>query len=165
MSLRPILTWPDDRLSAQCAPVGAVTDAVRTLAADLLETMYDAPGRGLAAPQVGVLRRVFVMDATWKEGTPSPVVCIDPAIVSFGDVLAEASEGCLSLPGVMVQVTRPTTVRMTWTDLDGVRQDRELTGFAALCAQHELDHLDGIVTLDRVDADQRAHVLAHYEAL
>ena len=164
MSLRPIVMWPDARLTRVCLPVAEVTDAVHTLVEDLLETMYHAPGRGLAAPQIGVMRRVFVMDATWKEGTPSPVVCINPEIISFGDQVAEGGEGCLSIPGVSARVMRATTVRMVWTDLDGVRHDQELTGFAALCAQHEYDHLDGLVTLDRVDAAQRAALLAEYEA-
>lgn len=165
MSLRPILTWPDARLSAVCAPVDALTDDIRTLAADMLETMYDAPGRGLAAPQVGVLSRLFVMDATWKEGTRSPLVCINPVIVAQSDETAIGSEGCLSIPGLSARVSRPTSVRMQWSDLDGVHHDQALTGFAALCAQHELDHLDGIVTLDRVDADQRAALLTQYEAV
>jgi len=164
MTVRPILTWPDDRLTAMCAPVSKADDAVRTLVADMLDTMYAAPGRGLAASQVGVLSRVFVMDPTWKDGTPSPVVCINPEIIAQGDQIATASEGCLSIPGVEVPVDRPTTVRMVWTDLDGHVHDEELSGFAALCAQHELDHLNGVVTLDRVDQSQRAGILARYEA-
>lgn len=163
MSLRPILTWPDDRLRRKCRPVAEITEGVRALAEDLLESMYDAPGRGLAAPQVGVLSRLFVMDPRWKEGEPSPVVCINPEITAFGPDVAEGPEGCLSIPGVSALVSRSTTVRMVWTDLDGVQQDQDLTGFAALCAQHELDHLDGLVTLDRVDASQRAALLAEYE--
>mmetsp|Transcript_28333 Transcript_28333/g.52867 ORF Transcript_28333/g.52867 Transcript_28333/m.52867 type:complete len:167 (+) Transcript_28333:2630-3130(+) len=164
MSLRPILKWPDARLSAVCVPVDTVTDDVRRLAADMLETMYDAPGRGLAAPQVGVLSRLFVMDATWKEGAPDPMVCINPVILGRSDETAIGAEGCLSIPGLSVDMHRPTCIRMQWTDLDGGPQDQELTGFAALCAQHELDHLNGVVTLDRVDADQRAALLAQYES-
>ena len=164
MSVRPILTWPDDGLSAMCTPVEAVTDDIRVLAADMLETMYAAPGRGLAAPQIGVLQRRFVMDATWKEGRPDPLICINPEIISQGTEEITSAEGCLSLPGVMADVTRPTEVRMVWTDLGGHVHEEDLTGFAALCAQHELDHLDGILTLDRVDSAQRAAILAAYEA-
>ncbi|WP_420012778.1 peptide deformylase [Tateyamaria sp.] len=164
MSRRSILTWPDTRLSAKCAPVDEVTDDIRTLASDMLDTMYDAPGRGLAAPQVGVLIRLFVMDATWKEGTPSPMICINPVILSHSAQTATAGEACLSIPGLSAEVSRPTSIRMTWTDLNGAEQVETLSGFAALCAQHELDHLDGIVTLDRVDAAQRAALLAQYEA-
>ncbi|KIC51979.1 peptide deformylase [Tateyamaria sp. ANG-S1] len=163
MSVRPILTWPDARLEAVCAPVEAITPEVRALAEDMLETMYAAPGRGLAAPQVGELVRLFVMDVTWKEGARSPVVCINPDAIERGVEVASADEGCLSIPGVTAHVTRPTSVRMVWTDLDGVVHDEWLTGFAALCAQHELDHLDGVVTLDRVDDAQRDAILAVYE--
>ena len=162
MSLRTILTWPHPALDAVCAPVNAVTDDIRTLAADMLETMYDAPGRGLAAPQIGELTRLFVMDPTWKEGTRTPLVCINPDILDRSDETGIADEGCLSIPGVTASVERPTSVRMVWTDLDGLVHDEWLTGFAALCAQHELDHLDGIVTLDRVDDTQRAAILDAY---
>lgn len=164
MSIHAILTWPDARLNMVCAPVGDITDDVHTLAADMLETMYAAPGRGLAAPQIGVLQRVFVMDATWKESEPDPMICINPKILAQSDEVLTGSEGCLSLPGVEAHVTRPATVRMEWTDLSGVVQEQDLTGFAALCAQHELDHLDGIVTLDRIDAAQREDILAAYGA-
>ncbi|GGX44630.1 peptide deformylase [Tateyamaria omphalii] len=163
MSLREILTWPHPALEAVCEPVEAVTPEVRTLAEDMLETMYAAPGRGLAAPQVGELCRLFVMDVTWKDGERNPVVCINPDILERGEEVARADEGCLSIPSVTAHVERPTSVRMVWTDLEGVVQDQWLTGFAALCAQHELDHLDGIVTLDRVDDAQRTTILDAYE--
>lgn len=162
MSVRAIVLWPDARLQAVCAPVAEVTDDIRILAADILETMYSAPGRGLAAPQIGVMQRIFVMDATWKEGTPDPMICINPEILSHSDHVATGAEGCLSIPGVEAQVARPDAVRMAWTDLAGMRHERDLSGFSALCAQHELDHLDGIITLDRVDAAQRADILAAY---
>ncbi len=162
MTLRPILKWPDDRLSAMCTPVEEITDDIRLLAADMLETMYAAPGRGLAAPQVGVLLRLFVMDPTWKEGNPDPMICINPDIVSHSEDTATGPEGCLSIPGVEAQVSRPARVSMVWTDLGGIVHEQDLSGFVALCAQHELDHLDGIVTLDRVDAAQRSEILAAY---
>ena len=164
MTALPILRWPDPRLSEACAPVGEVTDAVRTLAADMLETMYAAPGRGLAAPQVGVMRRLFVMDVSWKDGAPDPVVCIDPEILATDGEPASGEEGCLSIPGIVAEVARPGRVELAWTDLDGRRQDAWLDGFAARCAQHELDHLDGIVTLDRVADGQRAALVAAYDA-
>ncbi|WP_299286649.1 peptide deformylase [uncultured Tateyamaria sp.] len=164
MSLRPILTWPDSRLSTVCAPIDAITPDVKTLAADMLETMYDAPGRGLAAPQVGVLQRIFVMDVAWKDGPPEPVICINPQVVAQSEVHEINAEGCLSIPGVSVDVSRPAEVRMTWTDIDGTRHDETLTGFAAICAQHELDHLDGVVTLDRIGGAQRDEILAQVKA-
>ncbi|WP_147110696.1 peptide deformylase [Tateyamaria sp. syn59] len=163
MSVREILIWPHPRLEAVCAPVDVITPEVRALAEDMLETMYAAPGRGLAAPQVGALVRLFVMDTTWKEGTRRPVVCINPDVIERSDDRATAEEGCLSIPGVTASVARPTSVRMVWTDLDGIVHEAWLTGFAALCAQHELDHLDGILTLDRVDDMQRDEILAVYE--
>lgn len=164
MSVRPILKWPDARLSRACAPVEGITADVRVLAADMLDTMYDAPGRGLAAPQIGVLLRMFVMDPTWKDSERTPIVCINPEVTDTGAAIAEWPEACLSIPGISAQVIRPTTIRLAWADLDGARQEQELTGFSALCAQHELDHLNGIVTLDRVDANQRAALVAQYEA-
>ena len=165
MSLRPILTWPNPCLSMVCRPIDVITPDVRELAADMLDTMYDAPGRGLAAPQVGALLRLFVMDAGWKDGTPTPVVCINPDLLDREDAEETGGEGCLSLPGVTAQVRRATAIRMVWTDLDGIVHDERLAGFSALCAQHEMDHLDGIMTLDRVDADQRAALIAEYEGL
>ncbi|MEL7132428.1 MAG: peptide deformylase [Pseudomonadota bacterium] len=164
MSLRKILTWPDPRLQAICTPVDVITPDIQTLANDMLETMYAAPGRGLAAPQVGELQRVFVMDPTWKEGPRSPLICINPDILDRSDDRARADEGCLSIPGVTACVERPNSVRMVWTDLEGLVHDRWLTGFAALCAQHELDHLDGILTLDHLEDAQRASLLRAYEA-
>ena len=165
MALRPILRWPDPRLSAPCAPVGGITDEVRVLASDMLETMYAAPGRGLAAPQVGVLSRLFVMDVTWKEGTPTPEVLFDPEVLWLSPDTATGPEGCLSIPGVTADVTRPVALRLRWRDLHGAVREDLLEGPRAICAQHEIDHLDGRVTLDRLDAPARAAVEAEYAAL
>lgn len=161
MPVLPILRWPDPRLSTPCAPVEG---DVAQLAADMLETMYAAPGRGLAAPQVGVLKRLFVMDVAWKTGTPDPVVCINPAILWRSDEVAEGAEGCLSIPGISTQVTRAVAIRLAWTTLAGERREADLTGFAAICAQHEYDHLDGRVTFDRLTPEARAMALAEYAA-
>lgn len=149
MATHPILLHPDPRLREVCAPVGPVTAEVRNLAADMLETMYGAPGRGLAAPQVGVLRRLFVMDVAWKEGAPAPVVAIDPEIEAASDETEDCEEACLSIPGQPRVVTRPAAVTMRWTGLDGARGEHRLQGAAARCALHELDHLDGVLILDR----------------
>lgn len=159
---RPILRWPDPRLSQTCAAVGDAD--MRALAEEMLQIMYAAPGRGLAGPQIGVMQRIFVMDCQWKEGAPRPTVCIDPEIVEASEELATLSEGCLSIPGVLVEVTRPAAVRLRWRDASGARQDRWLEGFEARCAQHELDHLDGIVTFDRLDPEARASAEAAYRA-
>lgn len=165
MSILPILTWPDPRLTETCAPVAGITPEIETLAADMLETMYAAPGRGLAGPQVGAMLRLFVMDVGWKEGKPDPLVCINPMIQEVGEDRADTEEGCLSIPGVTAMVNRPTRVQMVWTGLNGGRYVQSFDGFAAVCAQHELDHLDGVVTFDHLDSDTRAALLAEYEGL
>lgn len=152
--LLPILRWPDPRLSQPCAPA-VLDDALRALAADMLETMYAAPGRGLAAPQVGHLVRMFVMDVAWKTGTPAPMVFVNPEIELLG-TLVSGAEGCLSIPGPVTEVERAAQVRVRWTDLQGQRQEAVLDGFAAICVQHEYDHLDGILTLDRLSPEARA---------
>ncbi|PZX19106.1 peptide deformylase [Palleronia aestuarii] len=161
MSRLEILRWPDPRLTQVCVPVGQVTDDVRELASDMLETMYAAPGRGLAAPQVGRLIRLFVMDAGWKEGRPEPRICVDPVFLSVSDAQEEGEEGCLSIPGVTARIVRPNAVRMGWTDENGVARQADLDGAAARIAQHEMDHLDGIVTFDRVE--DRAALEAAYD--
>ncbi len=164
MSVLPILRWPDPRLAEVCAPVEAITPEIETMARDMLQTMYDAPGRGLAAPQVGVMSRMFVMDTGWNEGKPDPLVCINPMLQEVSEDRATREEGCLSIPGVMAEVTRPARVRMVWTGLNGARYVQSFEGFAAACVQHELDHLDGVVTFDHLDAGTRAAKLAEYEA-
>ena len=162
MSLRAVLQWPDARLQQVCAPVDQITSEIRTLASDMLETMNAAPGRGLAAPQVGVLLRLFVMDVTWKEGTPAPMIFVNPVVSEASDTHAEGDEVCLSIPGVTSTVPRPDRVRLRWSDLDGVAHDRWFDGPAARCAQHELDHLNGVVTLDHLPPADRTRVLANY---
>ena len=164
MSVLPIVLWPDPRLSAQCAPVDAVTSEIETLAQDMLDTMYDAPGRGLAAPQVGVLARMFVMDATWKDGRPDPLVFVNPEILDASGDPATGQEACLSVPGVAADVTRPGRVHLVWTALNGARMSQVFTGFAAACVQHELDHLDGTVIFDHLDTATRAALEAEYAA-
>ena len=144
----PILRWPDPRLSTPCAPVTGTED-LTALAADMLETMYAAPGRGLAAPQVGVMKRLFVMDTDWKTGDPAPRVCLNPVIEPVAGPVAGSErqapamsrvtgpEGCLSIPGIMTEVERFGAILLHWTALDGTRHSELLTGFAAVCAQHE----------------------------
>ena len=152
--LLPILRWPDPRLSQVCAPA-VPDDDLRTLAADMLETMYAAPGRGLAAPQVGRLVRMFVMDVDWKTGTPAPMVFVNPEIELLGERVT-GPEGCLSIPGPVTEVERAAQVRVRWTALDGTAHEAAFDGFAAICIQHEYDHLDGILTLDRLSPEARA---------
>jgi peptide deformylase len=162
MSVREIVQWPDARLTEICAPVEAITPEIEALAADMLETMYAAPGRGLAGPQVGAMVRVFVMDTGWKEGKPDPLVCINPMLMEVSEERVSNAEGCLSIPGVSAEVSRPSQVQMVWTGLNGGRYVQSFSGFAAACVQHEIDHLDGVVTFDHLDADTRAALEAEY---
>ena len=122
----------------------------------MLETMYAAPGRGLAGPQVGVLRRIFVMDCTWKEGAPTPRICLNPQILAASDRLAVMTEGCLSIPGVPASVARPDWIVLGWSDLDGAQHEARFAGFEAVCAQHELDHLNGRLCIDLMGESDRA---------
>ena len=160
-AILPVLRWPDARLAAMCRAVGPGDD-VAGLAADMLATLYHAAGRGLAAPQVGAMVRLFVMDSGWKQGAPDPMVFVNPEVVAVSDDRATLGEGCLSIPGISVDVTRPVQVDLRWQGLDGQVQQRGFSGFEAACIQHEIDHLDGIVTLDRVDAATRARLLQDY---
>lgn len=140
MSLLPIRRWPDPILSQPCALVED-PGAQGTLAQDMLETMYAAPGRGLAAPQVGQLLRLFVMDVTWKEGQAAPVICINPEIVDRAAEEATGPEGCLSIPGVTAQVARALWIDLRWMTPDGLTHTARLDGAAAIIAQHEIDRL------------------------
>ncbi len=162
MATRPVLLWPDPRLSTRCDAIAAIDDDLRRLTADMFDTMYDAPGRGLAAPQVGALVRLFVMDGGWKEGTPSPRVMINPEIIAASEERIEMVEGCLSIPGIETPITRPATVEMRWMDLEGEIHEAKLIGVEARIAQHELDHLDGMVSFDRLPTKTRAQYEKDY---
>lgn len=146
--IRPILAHPDPLLRRRCAPVGERMEEARALAADLLDTMYDAPGRGLAAPQVGVLLRLFVVDAGWRDGPRAAQVFVDPRVVAASREVAEGVEACLSIPGEPRRVTRPAWVALQWRDLDGRPREGRFDGAWAVCVQHEADHLDGRLILD-----------------
>jgi peptide deformylase len=148
MAVMPILQAPDVRLSQIAAPVAVFDDALVRLADDMLATMYAATGRGLAAPQVGVLSRVFVMDATWKDAEPSPAIFVNPEIVLVSDQMSTMAEGCLSIPGDVIDVTRPDAVTLRWRDVDGGFLEASFDGFSAACVQHEIDHLNGILITD-----------------
>ena len=160
----PLVLWPDARLTTAAAPVAGRDDTLAELLSQMFDTMYHAGGRGLAAPQVGILQRVFVMDEGWKRGQPTPQVFVNPVILDRSPDTTEGPEGCLSIPVLTVPVTRHTEIRVSWADIDGHARTETLTGFAAICAQHEIDHLDGIVTLDRIAPDLRATLLKDYRA-
>ena len=159
MTIRPILRWPDPRLATRCKPA-AVEDGTLTLAHDMLETMYAAQGRGLAAPQVGALIRIFVMDSTWKSGPETPEIFINPEILWRSDDLVTGPEACLSIKGVLAEISRAKEMILRWTLPDGSLSAERLKGFRAICAQHEIDHLDGILMFHHLTPEEigRAHV-------
>ncbi|GIT88404.1 MULTISPECIES: peptide deformylase [Roseobacter] len=146
---RSIILHPDPRLKKIAAPVADISDELRQLGDDMLETMYDAPGIGLAAPQVGILQRVFVMDCVKEPGeTPRPIVMFNPEVIATSDETNVYEEGCLSIPEQFADVTRPADVELRWMDRDGAEQTEVFTGLWATCAQHEIDHLDGKLFID-----------------
>lgn len=149
MTKRDILIHPDPRLKAMCKPVADSSDGIRTLADDMLETMYDAPGIGLAAPQIGVGQRIIVLDCVKEEGeAPRPLVMINPTLIASSDETSVYEEGCLSIPDQYAEVTRPAEVEVSWMDVDGAAQSEVFTGLWATCVQHEIDHLDGKLFID-----------------
>ncbi len=159
MTRRPILIYGHPCLTRVARPVGPVTGEVRQLAQDMIETMYDAPGRGLAAPQIGKSLRMFVFDCGWKDGAPrDPLVVIDPRVIWASEETVEFEEGCLSIPGLPMRIERPAAARMQWTGLDGAVQERRFDGTEAVCVQHEYDHLDGILISDRLPKGERAGI-------
>lgn len=162
MTVLTILQWPDLRLSELCSEIAGIDADIRRLSDDMLETMYAAPGRGLAAPQVGVLKRIFVMDTDWKDATATPMVFVNPVIQDQSEEVSTQSEGCLSIPGVTASITRPARITLSWSDLTGTRRRADFDGFAAACIQHEIDHLNGVVTLDHLNPEQRAQTLTEY---
>ena len=147
--IRPIVQVPAPVLREVAVPVGRFDEGLRDLADDMLETMYEAPGRGLAAPKVGLSVRLFVMDVGWKDGEPDPRVFVNPEIAGASEARVTREEGCLSIPDRVSRVTRPMEVTLRWQDLDGVPREGTFAGFAATCVQHEIDHLDGILCTDR----------------
>ena len=165
MAVRPILIHPDPRLRKPAAPVASIDDALRALADDMLATMYQAPGIGLAAPQVGVMKRLFVMDCAGKDEPEQPMVLLNPEILWASEELQTSEEGCLSIPEVYENVSRPERVRLRWTDLDGETHEREFGDRWAVCAQHEIDHLNGKLFIDYLSAVKRTMITARMRKL
>lgn len=146
---RNILLHPDPRLKKTAEPVTDLTDELRVLADDMLETMYDAPGIGLAAPQLGILQRLIVLDCVKGETEkPRPLIMFNPEIIASSDETNVYEEGCLSIPDQFADVTRPADVDVRWVDRDGNEHTETFTGLWATCAQHEIDHLDGKLFID-----------------
>jgi peptide deformylase len=163
MAIRPILTAPDPRLKAVSAPVEKVDGAMRRLVDDMLESMYAADGIGLAAVQIGVPKRVIVMDLGGKNGPREPRVYINPRISWASEELATFEEGCLSVPDIWEDVARPARIRAEYLDRDGVRQELEAEGLLATCLQHEMDHLEGVLFVDHLSRLKRSMALKKLE--
>ena len=138
----------DPVLRAMAEPVTVFDADLARLVADMFDTMYAAPGRGLAAPQVGISRRVFVTDVTWKDADPTPIAFVNPQIMAQSDQTQTGTEGCLSIPGLSFDVPRPTWVQIRWQDTSGATQEARFDGMQAVCSCHELDHLNGILITD-----------------
>ena len=149
MAIRDILIHPDPRLKTVANPVTEFDDRLRVLADDMLETMYNAPGIGLAAPQVGILKRLLVMDCVKEEGAPPrPMVLINPAVTWISEDCSTHEEGCLSIPEQFAEIERPAEVEVTWNDLEGKQETERFEGIWATCVQHEIDHLNGKLFID-----------------
>jgi peptide deformylase len=159
MAILPILVAPHPVLKAKAAPVAAVDDAVRALMDDMLETMYAAPGIGLAAPQVGVSKRIVVLDVAHKDEPPAPMCLVNPKVIWTSEELNVYEEGCLSVPRQYAEVERPARVKVRFLDRDGAQREVEADGLLATCMQHEIDHLDGKLFIDYLSALKRNMIL------
>lgn len=159
MALLPIITAPDPRLKRVADPVAEVDAEIRRLMDDMLSTMYNAPGVGLAAPQVGVLKRVIVIDVAREGEDPAPYCMANPTLEWVSDHDGTYEEGCLSLPEHYAEVVRPAEIRMSYLDRDNQRCDLSAEGLLATCLQHEMDHLEGILFVDHISALKRNMIL------
>ena len=159
MTVRPILTAPDPRLKAVSADVEAVDAEIRTLVDDMSESMYAAEGIGLAAVQIGVPKRVIVIDLDQKEGKRNPRAFINPKILWASEETAVFEEGCLSVPEIWDDVERPARIKAEYLDRDGNKQLLEADGLLATCLQHEMDHLNGILFIDHLSRLKRSMAL------
>jgi len=159
MAIRTILTAPDPRLKKKSRPVGSVDAEVRRLMDDMLETMYEAPGIGLAAPQLGELKRVIVLDIDREDVKTGPLFMANPEIVEASDEDATYEEGCLSVPEHYSDVARPAKVTVRYLDRDGATREMACEGLLSTCVQHEIDHLDGILFIDHISSLKRNMIL------
>jgi peptide deformylase len=164
VALLPILVAPDPRLKLKAKPVAAVDGRVRRLMDDMAETMYAAPGIGLAAPQVGVLERVLVVDVG-KDDAPEIMKIANPELLWVSETLATFNEGCLSLPDHYADVERPAECRVRYLDYQGERREIHAEGLLATCLQHEMDHLDGTLFVDHISALKRGMILRKLQKL
>lgn len=159
MAKLPIITAPDPRLKRRAKPVEKVDARIRRLMDDMLETMYAAPGIGLAAPQVGVLERVIVVDVAGPDEPPQPLCLANPEVLWSSEEEAVYDEGCLSLPEQFAEVARPSRVRLRYLDREGEIRELEAEGLLATCIQHEIDHLEGTLFVDHLSTLKRNMIL------
>ena len=162
MTVRPLVILPDAQLRLISEPVAAVTDEIRTLARDMIETMYDAPGVGLAAIQIGVAKRVVTIDTSKDEMARNPTVYLNPEIVWTSEEKRVYDEGCLSIPEFDGEVERPDRVRVRYMNLDGQSVEQEADGLLATCLQHEIDHLNGVLFIDHLSKLKRDRVMKKF---
>ncbi|NRA86390.1 MAG: peptide deformylase [Rhizobiales bacterium] len=165
MTILPIIKHPDDVLRKICQPVETVTDEVRKLMDDMLDTMYNAPGIGLAACQIGDLRRIVVLDCVREaeEDEKRPMFFVNPEIIWESQDVGEYEEGCLSIPGVYENVIRPSECKITFLNYNGDAQELLCTGLLATCIQHEIDHLNGVLFIDHISRLKRSRALKKYK--
>src|SRR5829696_8513835 len=162
MSIRPLVIIPDTKLRLISEPIKDITDEIRRLADDMLETMYDAPGVGLAAIQIGIPVRMVTMDVSKSDDERQPMVLINPEILWASEEKRVYEEGCLSIPEYYEEVERPDRVRFRYTTLDGETVEQEAGGLMATCVQHEIDHLNGVLFIDHLSKLKRDRVLAKF---
>ena len=159
MAIRPIIIAPDPVLKAKAKPVENIDGGIVRLMDDMLETMYQAPGIGLAAPQIGILQRVIVVDVADKDEKPQPFAMANPEILWKSDETSVHNEGCLSLPDHYADVTRPKQVRLRYIDRDGEVRELDADNLLATCVQHEIDHLNGVLFIDHISLLKRNMIL------
>ena len=159
MAQLPIITAPDSRLKIKARPVHAVDDRIRRLMDDMLDTMYGAIGIGLAAPQVGQSSQVIVLDVAREGEKPQPLQLANPEILWRSPELTTGNEGCLSLPEHYAEVTRPAHIRLRYLDYQNEIREIEASGLLAMCLQHEIDHLDGVLFVDHISSLKRGMIL------
>jgi peptide deformylase len=165
MTIFPILTIPDPVLRKRAEAVERVDDELRRLMDDMLATMYEAPGVGLAAPQIGISRRLIVMDPSKDEAPKSPVIMVNPEILERSDEMRLHEEGCLSIPDVTAEVERPARTRVAFLDREGKPQEVELAGIWSTIVQHEIDHLNGILFIDYLSRLKRDMIVKKFTKL
>jgi len=162
MAVLPILTLPDPVLRKKAKPVERIDAELRRLMDDMLATMYDAPGIGLAALQVGVLRRLIVMDPAKDEAPKSPLVMVNPAILELSEEMRTHEEGCLSIPDFTAEIERPARTRVSYIDREGKKREAEFKGIWSTLVQHEIDHLNGVLFIDYLSRLKRDMVVRKF---